>query len=1646
MFEKFKYIAFVFILAVNILSAQTSYIFDINTDNYPQIKSKYLYFDVNNEIQNLSKSEIVLREGQNVISDFDWVVPDNNTPNNLSLIFSVCLSLSMDQLPMEYTKIAINSWADNINFSTSEVAVTGFNYYNYLLQDFTTNKADLTSALDNIELFGGIDYNAAFLNEPASALKLAQKAKNKAVIVLLCDGSGQANVRDISEKAIALSAVIYCIAFTDGATKSLKDLVRATGGVTFENVNSEIEVKKICNLILALETYDNATEVTYISKTCNSRKDIIIDENLTNTFSKDYVYIEDEKISSLEYLPDNSLYFGELPAGAQNFNFIGIKSKLDTITITNIISTNPNFTPEDVFPITIPKDSSYYFKINYTSKGIGFDFASFFVLSNACRNTYFYGSAGSYDVFDGNKTLVLLDPIGNEKFVSGNDTTISWSGVPPDMPVRLDFSINAGKSWNEISPNATGLSYRWKNIPNMTSDQCLMKVTQLTKNITQDKIVIIDASEKEIFDMEWLPKRNSIITASPGGAIAIWDASTGTRSNLCFSGISNLSALAVIDDSLAVFSSSDKYIKVFKLDSTDKVELTINTLGSGITCFSEGIAGSTLLSGDNTGKVSQWNIYNPNRNYIIVAHDAPITNIVYSPDRRKFATSANGEVKIWHSSNGFNAQVLPKFDYAVNSISFSANGSQLVVSTGDRKIVCWDVVQNKEAWSKSIIDSPVYEAVFAPDTNILAICANNRSIDLLNTDKSESIFNYKFHSANVGEVKWDRSTGRYRIASADKKGFIHIWFLDDIPFYNISLQEDISKYWTIYERTANLQSIDFNKSPINIPRDTLVWAGIVNTTPLSIKLDSIFITGKDKDVFNVFFPSAVTLKSQYPLSMFYEFKPQEEKEYIADIEIFSGASRFTSKISGEGVKLVANAKPTIIDFGKIIIGGLNEDYSTLTNYSDLDIQIDSVIINDKFGVFNYTGKQKFVLNSNKSEKMLFEFGPKEIQRYSGTAKIFNSGNYSPIIIQLWGEGIESTIINDSALVFDDVICQAERIIDSLKVTNIGIDDIKLLLPKISQFDQAAFGILDEVKFPITIEANESAYVRIWFNPIKVGSNISELEMIFEYNNSSTKKIVNLKGKKEIYEISLKPNTVNFNTKANETKSDIVKIHNIGTLPFKLALPMDIGFFDLTCNNCDSLQPNDSVEVNVLFKGFSKDTNIVNIQQFFDGCVKSTNLLLVATVGIEDAQVEFPAGLNFGTIKCQGADVSKDIEIGNIGTSNLVIEEINLDDEVNFSLENNLGFIVKPGEKHRVGVRFEPKGEGDFNTAITFKSNAINTTNGLFKINLSGKSILNIWTISQDSLVFDGILENRPAERTFSINNLTLNAIKLYFSNLNNYIIKSSQPLIVPAGETYNVTVEFLGGTSGEDYPETLFVMDSCGIAKELKLSAEIRSYAEAALQLPFVKASPGDTIYVPLKLYSPENIELPDVSGYNTTISFNASLLFNFDDSIKDSVSGNVRYLILENLPALPQSDSSIYRLKLIALLTDTNKTELRIEQAKSIGKDVSILQKNGEFELINVCGDGSGISNTGVLFLSQNEPNPANQKTKIKYHLIEKGQFSLELYDYTGKLISILEEGKKKPGDYEIAINLEKYGIGAYYYVLRTATKTIIKKMIIIR
>lgn len=83
---------------------------------------------------------------------------------------------------------------------------------------------------------------------------------------------------------------------------------------------------------------------------------------------------------------------------------------------------------------------------------------------------------------------------------------------------------------------------------------------------------------------------------------------------------------------------------------------------------------------------------------------------------------------------------------------------------------------------------------------------------------------------------------------------------------------------------------------------------------------------------------------------------------------------------------------------------------------------------------------------------------------------------------------------------------------------------------------------------------------------------------------------------------------------------------------------------------------------------------------------------------------------------------------------------------------------------------------------------------------------------------------------------------------------------------------------------------------------------------------------------------------------------------------------------------------------------------------------------------------------LDQNIPNPSNGYTTIKYAVPGQERIVIRLFDVTGKEIAILVNEEKTKGEYEVAVDLNKYASGTYYYQMQAGELSDTKKIVLER
>ncbi len=83
---------------------------------------------------------------------------------------------------------------------------------------------------------------------------------------------------------------------------------------------------------------------------------------------------------------------------------------------------------------------------------------------------------------------------------------------------------------------------------------------------------------------------------------------------------------------------------------------------------------------------------------------------------------------------------------------------------------------------------------------------------------------------------------------------------------------------------------------------------------------------------------------------------------------------------------------------------------------------------------------------------------------------------------------------------------------------------------------------------------------------------------------------------------------------------------------------------------------------------------------------------------------------------------------------------------------------------------------------------------------------------------------------------------------------------------------------------------------------------------------------------------------------------------------------------------------------------------------------------------------------LSQNYPNPFNPATVISYNVPEQAHIRITVYDMLGREIAILVNEQKGPGSYDVHWDATEFSSGMYLYRLESGSKSITRRMTLIK
>jgi cyclomaltodextrinase len=98
------------------------------------------------------------------------------------------------------------------------------------------------------------------------------------------------------------------------------------------------------------------------------------------------------------------------------------------------------------------------------------------------------------------------------------------------------------------------------------------------------------------------------------------------------------------------------------------------------------------------------------------------------------------------------------------------------------------------------------------------------------------------------------------------------------------------------------------------------------------------------------------------------------------------------------------------------------------------------------------------------------------------------------------------------------------------------------------------------------------------------------------------------------------------------------------------------------------------------------------------------------------------------------------------------------------------------------------------------------------------------------------------------------------------------------------------------------------------------------------------------------------------------------------------------------------------------------------------------------VPGERTGQQLPNDIALEQNYPNPFNPSTTFEYDIPGQMSVNLRILDVLGRNVATLVDGVCSPGRHAVYFDGSNLASGPYFYVLRAGSRTIVKKMLLIR
>jgi len=516
------------------LAAQSLSFFNLDATQFPRMRANVYAFDAQGRQINSRLNFNIAEDGvQRTVTSYDCPAQQAKP---VSAVLAIDISGSMGvpfngTTRLEIAKSAASAFVDALATDGSECGIVAFETNSYPFQDFTADKTRLKQVIGGLTPLYGTNYQAAFLSDVGGALPMLERAKNtNRAVIFLTDGLSTAVRDQVIQRASQVGATVYCITIGFPVPQILDTIARASGGVAFSNVQSSAEAIQIYRELANRIRLNTPCAIEWTTDLpCRSEaRSVVLTTSALPGVSASLSYVPPVSLESQVSILPRAVAMGsvaigqslqrpvsmQLNAGAQDLVIRRIRSNDNAFRVLE-----QNLTLQAGQP---PRSLT----VQYTAQDSGYRFATLTVeTENGCTFD-FYATSGFPGVRPAVPNLRLTHPNGGESFLVGTDTVITWTGLPPTEEARLDYSIDAGKTWIVVDTAAKNLRRSWR-VPNTPSDNCLMRVQQ--KNTSGaayfgDSAVVLRGHTSSVNSAQFNREGDRIISAGDDQIGIYWNA------------------------------------------------------------------------------------------------------------------------------------------------------------------------------------------------------------------------------------------------------------------------------------------------------------------------------------------------------------------------------------------------------------------------------------------------------------------------------------------------------------------------------------------------------------------------------------------------------------------------------------------------------------------------------------------------------------------------------------------------------------------------------------------------------------------------------------------------------------------------------------------------------------------------------------------------------------------------------------------------------------------------------------------------------------------------------------------------------------------------------------------------------------------